>query len=133
MCPTIRVSLAMPLHTHTQTQMLIFHGFIKIFRCNLWKLFQVIMKAYNDSVILWECLDRFTTFLFYYNLSSSDSSHTTSVYSIITMTLSVWFHNTCKVNETWFAVSHSELWKEWCGWLLCSIFIHVIKYLKHTK
>ena len=75
-------------HTNTHTQMLIFHGFIKIFRCNFQKLFQVIMKAYNDSVILWECFDRFTTLLFYYNLSSSDSSHTTSVYS----TISVYHH-----------------------------------------
>ena len=46
------------------------------------------MKAYNDSAILWECFDRFTTLLFYYNLSSSDSSHTTSVYS----TISVYHH-----------------------------------------
>ena len=39
-------------------------------------------------IILWECFDRFTTLLFYYSLWSSDSSHTTSVYS----TISVYHH-----------------------------------------
>ena len=51
-------------------------------------LYSLMYSVYNDSVILWECFDRFTTLLFYYNLSSSDSSHTTSVYS----TISVYHH-----------------------------------------
>ena len=48
-------------------------------------LYCLMYSVYNDSVIPWECFGRFTTLLFYYNLSSSDSSHTTSVYSTISM------------------------------------------------
>ena len=51
-------------------------------------LYSLMYSVYNDSVILWECFDRFKPLLFYYNLSSSDSSHTTSVYS----TISVYHH-----------------------------------------